>query len=185
MKRYGINNDYFEPDKEHEHNYMLDTCIFNDLCDSSKSLSKLIQSIAYGFEYFYTNIQIREMQGMKDVGDDLIQVDWSGKEEKQEKFNNVISKLNVKKTGHMQVMSVKTSLADGSCHIIKDDQVEFVKKIRKSNMKHNEDMIIAESAIINGCILVTNDNSLYKKVKAEFPDKVINLEELANIIDAM
>jgi hypothetical protein len=38
-------------------------------------------------------------------------------------------------------------------------------------MKHNEDMIIAESALIKGCILVTTDKILSKKIKRVYPDK--------------
>jgi len=55
---------HFTPDKNNEYNYMLDTCIFNELCGNEKALEKLKKSLDYSFRFYYTYIQIREMKGI-------------------------------------------------------------------------------------------------------------------------
>ena len=94
---YGINNEYHDPDAKNKHNYMLDTSVFNALCGDEDALNKLAKSLEDKFEYFYTNIQIRELQGFKDIGKKLIRVNSIELEKKQAKFDEIIKRLGVKK----------------------------------------------------------------------------------------
>lgn len=183
MHKYGIDNEYSDPDINNKHNYMLDTCIFNALCDDGKALDKLEISLKYKFEYFYSNIQIRELQGIKDIGIKLVKKNSPVLDKKKAKFDEIVKRLDVKKTGHMAVLSTGTWILDGSCHIISKHDKEFCHGIKKGNAKHNEDMIIAESVLRKGCILVTEDKALLKKFLKYYPDKVIGLAQLLEIID--
>jgi len=180
---YGIDNDYHDPDINNKHIYMLDTTVFNDLCDNEGALNKLEISLKYKFEYFYSNIQIRELQGMKDIGTKLVEIKSPGLDKKKPEFDEIVKRLGVKKTGHMAALSVETWKLDGSCHIVSKYDKEFCHGILKGNMRHNEDMIIAESALRKGCILVADDPRLQRKFSKYYPDKVISLTQLLEIID--
>ena len=184
MNKHLSNNGFTSPNRNNEHNYMLDTSVFNDLCYQEDKISKLQKSLDYGFKYYYTYIQIVEMRGLKYNVEEGILEDKSSKEleEKRTEFEKIINRLNVNEILHVGTLGY-TFILDGSTCALPTEYGEFANSIRKGNLKHNEDMIIAVSAILQGCILVTNDNDLFKKAKRTYPDNVIKVEDLLYRID--
>ena len=96
MKIIGVNKDCVIPDKNNPNNFMLDTTIFNILYDNKEDLEILRKTKNFGFEYFITRMQSRELKGLRVEDDVLVKKDSLSLETKQLFFKEVMEVLDRK-----------------------------------------------------------------------------------------
>ena len=56
--------------------------------------------------------------------------------------------------------------------------------LNNNDYQHYNDAMLALTAIVNGCILVTNDNRLYRKINKHYPKRAIKYNEFIELIKA-
>jgi len=139
--------------------FMFDTNIFNHILDRSIDLDALPRN----FRYFVTHIQEDEIEKTKEKYPER----W---EELRKIFVSILQEkiatesfaLNISRLGHAK-------LSDG---VLYDRLLSELEKLdRRTGKKHNNvnkacDVLIAETCIKNGLILVSNDENLREVIRA-------------------
>lgn len=90
---------YFEPNKGDANNYMLDTSAYNYIAKRIEMLNVVKKALSYGFCYYSTAVQDRELsgEGAKTYDNRCISVQMkSVAPELLEKFSYIDEELNVK-----------------------------------------------------------------------------------------
>ena len=124
-------------------NIMFDTNIFNEILDGRINIDDLESEEN---DYLVTHVQMDELKKCPD-------------EERRKELLRIFSQINQKE------ISTESGVFDTSrFNKAKFGEGELLEEIRKGNIKHTEDALIGETAIKNGCILVTNDKRLLNKV---------------------
>jgi rRNA-processing protein FCF1 len=144
-----------------KYKFMFDTNIFDAILDGNVPIDDLPK----GYEYYVTHVQRNEINNIKNTG-------------KIERKKCLLSLFNKLKGASLHT---ETSIwgvtnwgeskwrANGG----------LMHKISGDNIKHQSDALIAETAILNNIILVTNDEQLIQKVK-KLEGAVIKFEQFMN-----
>lgn len=122
--------------------FMFDTTVFNDILNNKFDTKTFPKDC----DYFVTHIQFDELCSTKDSGrrKQLLSI-FESIGEREIPTESVV--LNVSRLG-------KAKLGDG----------KILEELRKGNLKHTEDALIGETAIKNSLILITDDDTLFKRV---------------------
>ncbi|GAH98733.1 unnamed protein product [marine sediment metagenome] len=137
--------------------FMFDTTVFNDILNNKFDTKTFPKDC----DYFVTHIQFDELCSTKDSGrrKQLLSI-FESIGEREIPTESVV--LNVSRLG-------KAKLGDG----------KFLEELRKGNLKHTEDALIGETAIKNSLILVTDDDTLFKRVN-KLGGEAIKLHDFLN-----
>ena len=142
---------------------IFDTNIYNKIVDDAINLQELKKSLD-SFEYYVTHIQIDELNRCSD-------------EDKRARLNlfNATIRATVIETESFIFGTSRLGfarLSDG----------KLVDKLRDGNHKHTNDALIGETAIKNDILLVTNDNTLTKRVHSN-GGRAVSLEEFKGMLN--
>ena len=122
---------------------MLDTNAFDKLIE----VGGIDVSYSEKIQFFITNIQIKELASIPD--------------EKIDKRINVFMMVcNLRPT----IIPIAFSFSNLTFSHLKYSGGEIVSDIRKENGSNEKDALIADAAVKEGCILITNDSELSKKM---------------------
>lgn len=126
---------------------LFDTNIYNEIVDGAINLQELKKSLD-SFEYYITHIQIDELNKCSD-------------EDKRARLTLTLFNATFRAT----VIETESSIV-GTSRLgfarLGDDKL--IEKLRIGNHNHTEDALIGETAIKNDILLVTNDETLRKRV---------------------
>ena len=192
MKEYAI------PDKNNPHNYMLDTCACSHIFNCQDSINIIKKSLELGFQYYTTAIQDLEFDGEGSRTYDKNCIS-SNSRTRQELPQTVIDRLNtMEQTLQAKyVPEMATALRDHSRldgTVIFGDSKSLAFKLYQTIIEKNDpnspnpfknshDALIAHSAMIHNCILVTDDQMIYRETNNLFPNRAITSKDLLNIIN--
>ncbi|WP_251390608.1 hypothetical protein [Mediterraneibacter agrestimuris] len=185
---------YFEPNRNNKNNYMLDTSAYNYIARKPELLDVLKQSTAYGFCYYSTAIQDRELAGKgaktynrecepvrkKTMSPELIK-----------KFDSIDRELNIILFPEVAVVMKNHTRVDGTNRFISEKSLSRIvfEEIIKNNDKesdmpyeYNYDAIIAEASVYYECTLVSNDRKQRNAVNLHVSNGAITVDELLKVI---
>lgn len=185
---------YFEPNRNNKNNYMLDTSAYNYIAIKPELLDVLKQSTAYGFFYYSTAIQDRELAGKgaktynrecepvrkKTMSPELIK-----------KFDSIDRELNIILVPEVAVVMKNHTRVDGTNRFISEKSLSRIvfEEIIKNNDKESEmpheytyDAIIAEASVYYECTLVSNDRKQRNAVNLHVSNGAITVDELLKVI---
>ena len=161
-----------------EGRYMLDTCAINRICDNDEDFLTLTRSLSCNFEYYITDAQCEEIKRTISPRGNPFQNDIVEKTraERALKLMDITLHLRPQILPRFATLFPGGWPLDGSRDILPDGEDAAWKMyldIRGTDgfSRHENDAMIALTAIANGCSLVTNDNRLYKKVLLHFPSR--------------
>lgn len=122
--------------------FMFDTTVFNDILNNKLDTKTFRKDC----NYFVTHIQFDQLCSTRDSGrrKQLLSI-FASIEKEEIPTESVV--LDVSRLG-------MAKLGDG----------KLLEELRKGNLKHTEDALIGETAIKNSLILVTDDDTLFKRV---------------------
>ena len=180
MSKYGIPTG--------ENNYMLDTVAYNRLLENSEWLDLAVTSLEYGYSYYKTSTQDFELHGLgAKVYDENCNPIHYKKDTVLPNFQIVDEKLKVEYVSCGASLMKYHTLLDESAYPIDADTLEgkMFQKIltldsktrKKRPFAQHHDALIAESAMHNNCILITNDGALKDTVNDYFPNRAITITE--------
>lgn len=173
--------------------FMLDTTAYNKLYDNPLYFELSIKSLGYGFSYYNTEPQTWELKGFgAKVYDENCNPVYYNHNISLPNFEIIDEKLKIKYVScGVNLMRYHTVL-DGSAHSIDfntkegkmfEEILEYNSKLRKKRpFAQHYDAFIAEAAIHNNCILVTDDGALLEFVNRHFCDRAITTEMLIDVI---
>lgn len=124
---------------------MFDTNVFDKLPE----FIELIRDSATQYEYYITTIQIDELCDIPD------------------------HKIDIRKRNFLMLADLRARLVPLSVFILgyarlgyaRLGEGEVFNKILNSNRSNIEDAVIADTAVYEGCTLITNDDDLYERMK--------------------
>lgn len=125
---------------------MFDTNVFDKLPE----FIDLIRDSTTQYEYFVTTIQIDELCGIPD------------------------HKIDIRKRNFLMLADLRAKLVPLSVCILNGrarlgyvrlGEAEVYKKILNKNNSNIDDAAIADTAVYEGCTLITNDDDLYKRME--------------------
>lgn len=124
---------------------MFDTNVFDKLPE----FIELIRDSATQYEYYITTIQIDELCDIPD------------------------HKIDIRKRNFLMLADLRARLVPLSVFILgyarlgyaRLGEGEVFNKILNSNRSNIEDAAIADTAVYEGCTLITNDDDLYERMK--------------------
>ena len=140
--------------------YMFDTNIFNEILDQSIDLTSIEDA-----SYYVTHVQLNEIQATKN----------------EERRNQLLKTFHEVDKEAIATESAVYGISEwgnakwGSAHGLYQPIVDRLGELNKKKKNNTQDALIAETAIINNQILVTNDTDL-QAVAGEFKGNVINLD---------
>lgn len=170
-----------------QNRYMFDTNAINRISQDSYDEMLIYESKSHGYEYYFTEIQVYESQSViekqtADIDSNLVERDRAVY---SLNLLRLISKLQTKYVGQIMTLLPNRSRLDGTFELLSDGEEESVAmfwKIMNNNDIHYEDAMIALVAIVNGCILVTNDKRLFNKINSFFPGRAIKYEDFIALL---
>jgi predicted nucleic acid-binding protein len=140
-------------------NYMFDTNVFNETLDQSVDVSSI-----GNVTFYVTHIQLNEIQATKNQ---------KRKEQLLKTFHEV-KKTSISTESAVWDVSEWGNAKWGSANGMYQPIVNRLGELNKKKKNNTQDSLIAETAIINKQILVTNDKDL-QQVVGEFGGTVIDL----------
>lgn len=185
---------YFQPNRSNKNNYMLDSTAYNYIARKSEVLDIMKKSLLYGFRYYFTTVQDRELsgEGAKTYDSQCIPVRMKPMDPALlESFDLIDKELGIKVVSEVANAMKDHTRVDGTNRFISPESIEgkIYKEISSKNKKNNStpfeyshDAMIAEAAVHHGCILVTNDGELRETINKSISDGAITIEELIGII---
>lgn len=156
MEMIKLKKQYIEPDKNNVNNYMLDTSAYNYIVRNIGILEILKQSVSYGFCYYSTAIQDRELsgEGAKTYNNKCIPIRMKSMDpELTKNFELVDEKLNVKLVSEVASCMRNHARLDGTNRFASTESLE-------------------------GTILVSNDAELRNMVNSIRQNGAITVDEL-------
>lgn len=187
-------NDFEEPNPNNVHNYMLDTSTYNKIAENQEIFNVVKRSLKFGFKYYRTAIQEKELRGMgakvyneKCVPTERYKITDEFKE-KMKKFEIINLELGVKRASSIASGMLNHWILDGTYRLLEDNSKlsELYDEIckEKPNVRKKYpyaqmyDAMIAESAMYHHCYLISNDEKLRKTVNSKFFNRAIDVFEL-------
>lgn len=156
-----------------ESKFMFDTCALNRIVSYPEHIDILKQAeIKLNYKYFITEVQERELNGIPDRTLDYENPKAYKSSKQGEKALQYIQLLNMTKASCIATAYKDFTRADGSMRFPSSTgrKAEMFDAICLNNNHHKRDAMIAEASINEGCILITVDNRLYKKINQFYPD---------------
>lgn len=174
---------YYIPSSDIEHNFLLDTCALNRIVESNDIIDAIKKSKIKGYNYYISDVQMRELYGVidKKVVDESISTSIKESNEKIFKF---IEEINCKRVSCVALLLKNFWKLDGSFRLIDENAETYpmIKDIHNNNIIHIKDAVIAEAAVYNNCTLVTKDSRLNKKVNNYFNGRSLWYDDFTNKI---
>lgn len=190
-----MKKEYSVPDKDNQNNYMLDTSAYNHIIQSKEKMGATKRSILYGFCYYSTALQDKELsgKGAKTYNSDCVSVsNFVVSPEFKQKVDIIDEELGVRLVPEIASAMRDYSRLDGTLRFLAPDSLsgQLFKNIVSKNkagsnkpFAYSYDAMIAEAAINYGCILVSDDEELRDEVNALCPKEAITTDELLEIIN--
>lgn len=125
---------------------MFDTNVFDRLSD----FIELIHNSTMQYEYYITTIQIDELC---EIPDDKIDI----------RKNNFLMLVDLR--AHLVPLSVFILNGRARLGYTRLGEGTVYKEILNKNKSNIEDAAIADTAVYEGCTLITNDDDLYRKME--------------------
>lgn len=162
--------------------YMFDTCALNRICLNPQDEMLIFQSKLQGWEYFFSEIQCREScaniyKQSKDVDSNLVErerAEWALS------LLRVIPKLQTQYVGLIATFRPAGWILNGTYDILPNNEQNTVKLfsdiLNNNDRQYYNDAMIGMTAIVHGCIVITNDERFYRKVNRHFPGRSIKYE---------
>ncbi|MEA4813361.1 MAG: PIN domain-containing protein [Oscillospiraceae bacterium] len=171
-----------------EKRYMFDTNAINKICQNPNDEITIYKSKINGYEYYFTEIQCQESCAniiKKSEGLDSCLVERQ-RAEYALNLLRVIPKLQTCYVGQIATLRLNRWGSDGTFDILQDNESEaaamFSDILNDNDRQYYNDSMIALTAIVNGCTLVTNDKRLFNKVNNHFIERAIKYENFIEII---
>lgn len=168
--------------------FMFDTNALNQICKDPYAEMVIYQSKEAGFEYYFTEIQCKESEAnilKQSPNVDPLLVERS-RAEWATNLLRVISKLQTKYVGQIATLRHGRWLLDGTYNILPDNELSafdmFSDILHDNDFQYYNDAMIAMTAIVHGCVVVTNDRRLHKKINQHFPNRAVKYEEFLEIV---
>lgn len=187
MEVTGLLKDCYIPDKNNENNILLDTCVYDKrLCGNDTDIDKLKSAMDYGFQYFKTDVQEREISGVPDRKR-TYDKPWETNPNAPA-IMKIMKYLDVKKVScYAHPMYLYFVILDGTFRVMEDEnstdpRVKMFYEIYNHNKNHLRDAIIAEASIYNNCKLVSTDGRLIRKVNKFFEGSAIHYDDFIKTI---
>lgn len=176
-----------------DNRFMFDTNALNEICKDFNAEMMIYQSKRYGFEYFFTEIQCKESEAniwKQSPNVDPLFVERS-RAEWATNLLRVIPKLQTQYVGQIATLRRGRLLLDGTFEVLPDNELSafemFLDILNNNDFQYYNDAMIAMTAIVHGCVLVTDDKRLSKKVNQHFPGRAIKygvfLETVTSSVD--
>ena len=189
-------NDVKVPDKENIYNFLFDTTVFNRLAEHEDWLILLEKSLRLGFQYYKTVSQDYELdgRGAKTYPENISSKKTFSKDfiEKMKQFDIIKERLQIQCVSSCATLMHNHFILDGTMRLPDDNAEEthmvksilgFNEKLRKKHpFAQYYDMLTAEAAIVNKCVLVSDDTDLRNLVNEDFPAQAISTQELITLI---
>ncbi|WP_339322140.1 hypothetical protein [Paenibacillus sp. FSL W8-0194] len=143
---------------------MFDSNVFDKL---PEFIDKVKNSSRKQFEYYITSIQVEELCEIPDA------------------------KQDIRKTNILMLVDLRATLVPISLFILNGrarfgyarlGEGEVYRKILNDSKNNIDDAVIADTAVFEGCTLITQDKDLYKRMKNNSYD-VMYLEDFLETID--
>ncbi len=137
--------------------FMFDTTVFNNILDKKIDIERFPKK----FNYFITHVQHDELDKTTDT-------------KRKNKLFQIFQ--------HINKNEIPTESAVFGISIFGEAKFgdgKILEELRKDNLKHTEDALIGETAIKNGLILITNDETLLNRVR-KLKGQAIILEDFLN-----
>ena len=168
------------PDKNNKYNFLFDTHIYDKkLSKDFDVVMECQKKISNNYRFYITEVQFRELDGFPDrpqTYDDLSSYNPS---KNKNEIQIIIFKLKIQKISCLGLLKHDFLKLDGTFRAIPYDKIstnpigKMFWDIINKNYKKSNDAVIAEAAIYNNCILISNDIDLIKKVNKYFPNKAL------------
>lgn len=193
-------NDFEEPNPNNIHNYMLDTSAYNKIAENQEIFNAIKKSLKFGFKYYRTAIQEKELRGMgaKVYDENCVPTEryriTDEFKEKMKKFEIINLELGVKRASSIACGMRNHWILDGTYRLLEDnsklselcDEICMEKPSVRKKYPYAQmyDAMIAESAMHHNCYLISNDKKLRKTVNSKFSERAIDVFELIKRIQA-
>jgi len=144
--------------------FILDSNIFDEIIAGNLKIDDLVMfKNKENAEFYVTHIQVDEINKCSDT-------------EKRAKLLLFMKKIS-------PIIMLTKSAVYGISRFgkAKFGNGDLLEKLRKGNMKHTKDALIGETTIKEKLILITNDNTLRKRVSSN-GGKAFNLEEFKKMM---
>lgn len=163
--------------------FMFDTNALNNICKDPDAEMLVYQSKDSGFEYFFTEIQCKESEAniwKQSPNVDPLFVERS-RAEWAANLLRVIPRLQTRYVSQIATLRPGRWLLDGTFDVLPDGELPafdmFSDILNDNDFQYYNDAMIAMTAIVHGCVLVTDDSRLFKKVNQHFPGRAIKYGE--------
>ena len=169
-----------------ENRFMFDTNALNRICDDSHDEMLIYQTKHLGWEYFFSEIQCTECgnAALKHLNDDS----------KEKNVNRavdllrIIPKLQTRYIGLIASLRRGRWLLNGTFNILPDDEMgayELFQDILNNNdRQYYNDAMIGMTAVVHGCIVVTDDRRFFRITNQHYPGRAIRYEEFIQRVKA-
>lgn len=163
--------------------YMFDTNALNRICKNTGDEMVIYQSKCLGREYFFSEIQCQESganitKQYADVDPDFVE---RKKAEWALSLLRVIPKLQTKYIGLIATFRPFGWMLDGTYNILPDGEQGAAKLfsdiLNENDRQYYNDAMIAMTAIVHGCVVVTNDKRLFNKTNQHYPGRAIKYDD--------
>ncbi len=177
--------DFMEPSRNEFQNYVWDTQALNLLATDDEMIEYCKRVYKVGHRYYITMVQVRELAGWPDRK--MNYNDPSAWNMRQNQTFEIMETLDFHRLSCIALLYPDFWILDGSMRILEDSgrRIDMFYDIYNNNNHHKRDATIAEAAVYHGCVLITNDGRLKKKVNKFFPKRAITYEEYKDKILAL
>lgn len=186
----GILDKCYTPNTEHQHNYLLDSCVFDKrLSNSDDDVNLLIEATKQGYEFYVTELQSREIHGVPDRKR-TYNVKWE-QPENAARIEEIFELLNVKRVScYGNPCQAWLVVLDGTYRAIEscdsnEPRVQMFYEIYNDNTRHLNDAVIAESAIYNGCTFISTDKRVIRIVNKYFQNRAIHYDDFIREVQVL
>lgn len=171
-----------------ENRYMFDTNALNCICKNLDDETSIYQSKSLGWEYFFSEIQGKEAganitKQYAGVSPDVVE---RKKAELALSLLRIIQKLQTNYIGLIATLRPFGWALDGTYNILPDNEQDaaklFADILNENDSQYYNDAMIAMTAIVNGCTVVTNDKRLFNKINHHYPGRAIKYEDFLECV---
>lgn len=168
--------------------FMFDTNALNRICVSPEDEMMIYQSKLKGFEYYFSEIQCLESSANIEKVSSGVDAHLVERQRAEWAVNllRVIPKLQTQYVGQIATFVPNRWKLDGTFEFLPDGEAGaaalFADILNQNDCQYYNDAMIAMTAVVNGCTLVTNDKRLFKKVNAHFPGRAIQYEDFVALL---
>ena len=173
-----------------ENRYMFDTNALNRICRNSFDEIAIYQSKCQGWEYYFSEIQCQESSNTisKQTEGVLPQYVERERAERALSLLRVIPKLQTRYVALIATLRPRGWLLDGTYSILPDGEYQtyklFTDILNNNDRQYYNDAMIGMTAIIHGCVVVTDDKRFFNKINKHFPERAIKYNDFLEKVTA-